>query len=116
MRRTRICDLLGIEYPTIQGGMLWLAITELAAAISNTGALGTLSPHAGMEKNGDPAKNLQFQIAKAKKLAKKPFAINIPLDLEQIGIVVSDICRKSRALYRIITRIGSKGSTCCQLC
>jgi len=91
VKRTRVCDLLGIEYPIIQGGMLWLATAELAAAVSNTGALGTISPYAGMERNGDPARNLRFQIAKARDLTKKPFAINIPLDLHQSGILIDVI-------------------------
>lgn len=47
MKRTRVSDLLGMEYPIIQGGMLWLATAELAAAVSNAGALGTISPDGG---------------------------------------------------------------------
>ena len=37
MIKTPICDLLGIEYPVIQGGMAWIADAELAAAVSNAG-------------------------------------------------------------------------------
>ncbi len=37
MKKTRICHLLGIEYPIIQGGMTWIANAELAAAASNAG-------------------------------------------------------------------------------
>jgi hypothetical protein len=65
MKRTRVCDLLGIDYPILQGGMLWLATAELAAAVSNAGAPGIISPLAGMEKNGDPLENLRLQIIKA---------------------------------------------------
>ena len=35
--KTRLCELLGIEYPIIQGGMAWVATAELAAAVSNGG-------------------------------------------------------------------------------
>ncbi len=56
MRRTRVCDLLDIAFPILQGGMLWIATAELAAAVSNAGALGVISPLAGMEKEGEPAK------------------------------------------------------------
>jgi len=65
MKRTRVCDLLQIEHPIIQGSMLWLSTAELAAAVSNAGGLGVLSPFAGMEKNGDALKNLKFQITKS---------------------------------------------------
>jgi enoyl-[acyl-carrier protein] reductase II len=105
MKRTRVCDLLGIEYPIIQGGMLWLATAELAAAVSNTGALGTISPHAGMERNGDPSKNLQFQIARVRNLTKRPFAINIPLDLEQSGILIDVILKEKVRI--VVTSAGS---------
>lgn len=39
----RICELLGIEYPIIQGGMAWVATAELAAAVSNAGGLGLIA-------------------------------------------------------------------------
>ena len=41
--KNRICDLLGIEYPVIQGGMAWVATAELAAAVSNGGGLGLIA-------------------------------------------------------------------------
>lgn len=96
MKKTRVCDLLGIRYPIIQGGMLWLATAELAAAVSNSGALGIISPLAGMEKYGDSIKNLQLQIGKTRDLTKKPFGINIPLDLEQSGMFI-DVVLKEKA-------------------
>ena len=50
MKKNRICELLGIEYPILQGGMFRLADAGLTAAVSEAGALGTLSPHAGMSE------------------------------------------------------------------
>jgi enoyl-[acyl-carrier protein] reductase II len=94
MKRTRICYLLKIDYPILQGGMLWLATAELAAAVSNAGALGMISPFAGMERNGDPSENLRLQIARTRKLTKKPFGINIPLDLDQSGILIDTILKE----------------------
>lgn len=94
MKRTRVCDLLGVEYPIIQGGMLWLATAELAAAVSNADALGVISPYAGMEKNGDPSENLRIQIGKVRNLTGKPFGINIPLDLPQSGILIDVLLRE----------------------
>ncbi len=93
MKRTRICTLLRIDYPILQGGMLWLATAELAAAVSNAGALGMISPYAGMEKHGDPAENLRLQVARVRNLTKKPFAVNIPLDLDQSGMLIDAILK-----------------------
>ncbi len=107
MKRTRLCDILGVEYPIIQGGMLWLATAELAAAVSNAGALGVISPYAGMEKDGDPSENLKFQIETARNLTEKPFGINIPLDLRQSGILV-DVSIKEKVRI-VITSAGNPG-------
>jgi enoyl-[acyl-carrier protein] reductase II len=74
--------------------MLWLATAELAAAVSNAGALGVISPFAGMEKRGDPLGNLRLQIDRARKLTKKPFGVNIPLDLDQSGILIDTILKE----------------------
>ena len=41
--RTEITELLGIEYPVIQGGMAWVAEANLAAAVSNAGGLGLIA-------------------------------------------------------------------------
>ncbi len=80
MKRTRICDLFGIEYPVVQGGMGWIASAELAAAVSNAGGLGMLSPSAGASPNQDLIENLRLQIKKTKDLTDKPFGVNIPLE------------------------------------
>ncbi len=104
MKRTRICYLLRIDYPILQGGMLWLATAELAAAVSNAGALGVISPFAGMEKRGDPLENLRLQIDRARKLTKKPFGINMPLDLDQSGILIDSILKEKIKI--VITAAG----------
>jgi enoyl-[acyl-carrier protein] reductase II len=79
MKKTRLCELLGIEYPIIQGGMVWIANAELAAAVSNAGGLGLISPNAGMSRNGDQIENLKNQIEIAKGLTSKPFGVNLPI-------------------------------------
>ncbi|MBM3118718.1 MAG: enoyl-[acyl-carrier-protein] reductase FabK [Chloroflexi bacterium] len=79
MKRTRLCDLLGIEYPIIQGGMVWIANAELAAAVSNAGGLGLISPTAGMSRNGNQVENLKQQLEIAKSLTSKPFGVNLPI-------------------------------------
>ena len=72
MVHTPICELLGIRYPIIQGGMAWIADADLAAAVSN-GGLGLIS---AMNANADW---LRDQIRKAKALTKEPFGVNIML-------------------------------------
>ena len=105
MRKTRICKILNIEYPIIQGGMLWLANAELAAAVCNSGALGIISPLAGMERHGDVLKNLRLQISKVQELTDKPFGVNIPLDLPQSGILVDIILKEQVGI--VVTSAGN---------
>jgi enoyl-[acyl-carrier protein] reductase II len=107
MKKTKICDLLGIDYPILQGGMLWLATAELAAAVSNAGALGVVSPLAGMERHADPAENFKKQLQKAKELTSKPFGVNIPLDLQYSGILIDLILQEKIGI--VITAAGDPG-------
>ncbi len=71
--KTRITELLGIEYPVIQGGMAWVATAELAAAVSNAGGLGLIAA------GGAPADIVRAQINKARELTDKPFGVNVML-------------------------------------
>lgn len=73
MLKSKICDLLGIEYPILQGGMAWVATAELAAAVSNAGGLGLIG--AGHM----PPDPLRAEIRKAKEMTNKPFGVNIML-------------------------------------
>lgn len=81
MKRTRLCELLGIDYPIIQGGMGLIAGAELAAAVSEAGGLGIISPNAGEPDWGKVAVNLREQIRKAKGLTDKPFGVNFPIHM-----------------------------------
>ena len=98
MKRTRICELLGIEYPIIQGGMTWIANAELAAAVSNAGGLGIISPNAGMRLEDDVVANLRSQIRKAKSLTDKPFGVNLVMRIpeieELIGVLIEEGCNE----------------------
>ena len=81
MKKTRLCELLGIEYPVIQAPMNWITGAELASAVSNAGGLGVIGPNAGArEETSDvveTGERLRQQIRKAKSLTKKPFGVNI---------------------------------------
>lgn len=71
--KTRITELLGIEFPVIQGGMAWVGTHELASAVSNAGGLGIIGA------GGAPASWVQEQIQAAKKETDKPFGVNLML-------------------------------------
>ena len=72
-KKNRLCELLGIEYPIIQGGMAWVATAELAAAVSNGGGLGLIAA------GGAPADVVRAQIRKCRELTDKPFGVNVML-------------------------------------
>lgn len=71
--KTRITELLGIDYPIIQGGMAWVAEYHLAAAVSNAGGLGLIGAASA------PPEVVREQIIQAKKLTNKPFGVNVML-------------------------------------
>lgn len=71
--RTKITELLQIEYPIFQGGMAWVSDASLASAVSNGGGLGIIS---AMNADGE---YLRSEIRKCKELTKKPFGVNIML-------------------------------------
>ena len=71
--KTRISNLLGIEYPVIQGGMAWVAEYHLASAVSNAGGLGMIGAA------NAPAEWVRDQIREMKKLTDKPFGVNVML-------------------------------------
>ena len=82
---TRVTQLLGIEYPIIQGGMAWVADYHLAAAVSEAGGLGIIGA------GGAPAEFVREQIKKAKEITDKPLGVNIMLmnpEADQIAQVV----------------------------
>lgn len=88
MKRTRLCDLLGVEYPIIQGGMNWIANAELAAAVSNAGGLGVISPTARMKLEDDLEQNLRDEIRKTQGLTDRPFAVNFPLQTPDVDKLI----------------------------
>lgn len=71
--KTKITELLGIEYPIIQGGMAWVAEHNLAAAVSNAGGLGLIGAASA------PAEVVREEIRKCKELTDKPFGVNVML-------------------------------------
>ena len=71
--KTRITEMLGVEYPIIQGGMAWVAEHNLAAAVSEAGGFGLIG---GANAPGEVVRD---EIRKARELTKKPFGVNVML-------------------------------------
>ncbi|MCY4594225.1 MAG: nitronate monooxygenase [Bryobacterales bacterium] len=72
MFQTRITEMFGIEYPIIQGGLMWLARAELAAAVAEAGGIGFMTA-----LSHDTPEKLRAEIRKARRLTDKPFGINL---------------------------------------
>jgi len=69
----RVTQLLGIQYPIVQGAMQEVATAELAAAVANGGGLGIIAA------GGKTAEEVRAAIKKARTLTDKPFAVNLML-------------------------------------
>jgi len=72
--KTRITDLLGIEHPIVQGGMMWVGTAEMAAAVSNAGGLGILTALT----QPTPAA-LRAEIDRCRSMTDKPFGVNLTI-------------------------------------
>ena len=86
--KSRITELLEIEYPIIQGGMAWVAEHNLAAGVSNAGGLGLIGAA------NAPAEVVRDEIRKARELTDRPFGVNImllsPYAPDIAGLVVEE--------------------------
>lgn len=79
----RICELFGIKYPIIQGGMVWCSGWRLASAVSNAGGLGLIgagSMHPEV---------LREHIRKCQSTTDKPFGVNVPLMYPEIDALMN---------------------------
>ena len=93
MRQTAVlCDLLGIRYPVLQGGMAHISDARLAAAVSEGGGLGIISA-----AHGDPER-LAAQIEEARARTDKPFGVNLMLRGEHIDALARVIAEKKVAV------------------
>lgn len=72
--KTRFTELAGIEYPIVQGGMMWVGTAEMAAAVSNAGGLGIIT--ALTQPTPD---DLRREIARCRTLTDKPFGVNLTI-------------------------------------
>ncbi len=77
----RVCEILKIKYPVIQGPMAWITSSELVAAVSNAGGLGVLGTSADSTEIvrgiGESVEEMRKAIRSTRKLTDKPFGINV---------------------------------------
>lgn len=101
MEKKKFKDLLGIEYPIIQGGMAWISDADLAAAVSNAGGLGVIAA------GNAPGEWVKEEIRKAKTLTDKPFGVNVML-LSPFVDEVAEVVWEEKVKV-IITGAGNPG-------
>lgn len=101
MYNTRVCDILDIEYPILQGGMAWVATHELAQAVSNAGGLGVIAAGAA------PAEIIRDEIRNIKKYTDKPFGVNIMLMSPFAEDIIELVCEEKVPV--VTTGAGNPG-------
>ncbi len=99
MKMNRICELFGIQYPIIQGGMVWCSGWRLASAVSNAGGLGLLG--AGSMH----PETLQEHIRKMKEATDRPWGVNIPLMYPEIDTLINILIEEKVSI--VFTSAGS---------
>lgn len=99
MSKNKICEILNIEYPIIQGGMVWCSGHRLAAAVSNEGGLGVLGAGSMYPDQ------LREEIRNTRKITDKPFAVNLPLGYAELEKHIEIIIEESVPI--VITSAGN---------
>jgi len=74
MFKTRITEMLGIQYPILSGGMQWLSRAEFVAAVGNAGGIGFITA-----ESFETPEDLRTEIKKMHTLTDKPFGVNISM-------------------------------------
>ena len=93
--RTKLTDLLQIQYPILQGGMAWVSEARLAAAVSEAGGAGIIAT------GGRDAGWVKEQIRLAKKLTNRPFGVNVQLQVPNKEELVAAICEEKVAFVTL---------------
>jgi len=101
MIKSSVCNVLGIQYPIIQGGMAWISDYSLASAVSNAGGLGVIAA------GNAPKDWVVQQIRKTKELTDKPFAVNIMLLSPYSEEIAHAVCEEGVKV--VITGAGNPG-------
>ncbi len=100
--KTAITELLGLQYPILQGGMAWVAEDSLASAVSNAGGLGIIGA------GNAPADVVRAQIRRAKEKTDKPFGVNVML-LSPFAAEVAQVVAEEKVAV-VTTGAGNPGT------
>lgn len=101
MKNNIFCNMVGIEYPIIQGAMAWIADSSLAAAVSNAGGLGIIA------SGNAPVDVVREEIRRTKQLTDKPFGVNIMLLSSNAEEVAKLVCEEGVKV--VTTGAGNPG-------
>lgn len=99
--KSRVCDLLNIEYPVFQGAMARISDASLASAVSEAGGLGIIAGGTA------PVDIVRAEVRKAKELTKKPFGVNIMLLSEFADGIAQMVCEEGVKV--VTTGAGAPG-------
>ncbi len=91
MITTSVCEMTGIKYPLLQGGMAHISDAALAAAVSNAGGLGIISAASGN------IAQIEAEIDKARTLTDKPFGVNVMLMGQNVDEIAALLAKKKVA-------------------
>ena len=103
MKRTKVCQILGINHPVLQAGLPWVSNPELVVAVSNAGGLGVLHPTTGAEPEDDVVANLRANIRRVQRLSQNPFGISLYLPHERIPEIIDAAVQEG---MRIVVTYG----------
>jgi enoyl-[acyl-carrier protein] reductase II len=99
--RSRVCEMLGIEYPIFQGAMAWIANASLAAAVSEAGGLGIIAGGTA------PVGLIRSEVRKAKEITSKPIGVNIMLLSPHADEMAKMVCEEGVSV--VTTGAGTPG-------
>jgi enoyl-[acyl-carrier protein] reductase II len=91
--QNRITQLYKIEYPIIQGGMIWASGWRLASAVSNAGGLGLIGAGSMYPDV------LREHIQKCKKATDKPFGVNVPMLYPNNEVIMNIIVEEGVKIF-----------------
>lgn len=112
--KTRITEILDIDYPIILAAMAWVTNAEMVGAISRSGCLGTLGPNAGAKvvtkDTKETGERLREQIKKVRTITDRPFAVNFVVGAAGLDKAFSERCIEVGIEERVPVAIVSQGS------
>lgn len=99
--KSRVCEMLGIEYPIFQGAMAWISNASLAAAVSDAGGLGIIAGGTA------PVDFIRREVRKAKEITSKPIGVNIMLLSPHADEMAKMVCEEG--IKVVTTGAGTPG-------